>query len=129
KDLVEVQKQRDTYLDLLRKLEASQAAIAPNEPGFSLFAYLDNTIAQAVGREHISSMNPSDKNIGTELQETMVEIKLTQISLEQLVALLFRGEKGAHPLRFSRLQIKNRINDIHNFDVTATVSLLKVVSS
>jgi len=131
KDLIEIQKQRETYLDLQRKLDASQAAIQQPgaDPNFSLFAYLDNTIGQAVGREHVTSMNPSDKNLGPEFQETMVEIRLTQINLAQLVDLLYRVEKGDHPLRFSRLQIKKRINDIRNFDVTATVSLLKVVNS
>ena len=129
KDLVETQKQRETYLNLLRRLEANKAAIAQDDPNFSLFAYLDNTIAQAVGREHVSSMNPSDKNIGTEYQEKIVEIRLTQISLPQLVDLLYRVEKGDHPLRFSRLQIKKRPNDIRNFDVSATVSLLRAVGS
>lgn len=128
KELAEIQKQRDTYLDLLRKLEANQAAIEQNDPNFSLFAYLDSTISQAVGHEHVTSMNPSDKNIGNDYQEKLVEIRLTQISLQQLVDLLYRVEKGDHPLRFSRLQIKKRYNDIYNFDVAATVSLLKAVS-
>jgi len=129
KDLREIVKQRDVYLDLLRRLEANKAAISPSDPGFSLFAYLDNTIAQAVGREHVTSMNPSTKNIGNDYQEDLVEIKLTQINLAQLVDLLYRVEKGDRQLRFSRLQIKKRFNDNFNFDVTATVSLLKAVNS
>jgi hypothetical protein len=129
KDLREILKQRDVYLDLLRRLEANKAVISPGDPNFSLFAYLDNNIAQAVGREHVTSMNPSTKNIGNDYQEDLVEIKLTQINLAQLVDLLYRVEKGDRPLRFSRLQIKKRFNDNFNFDVTATVSLLKAVSS
>ena len=129
KDLREILKQRDVYLDLLRHLEANKAAISPADPNFSLFSYLDNTIAQAVGREHVTSMNPSAKNIGNDYQEDSVEIKLTQINLAQLVDLLFRVEKGDHQLRFSRLQIKKRYNDNFNFDVTATVSLQKAVNS
>ena len=129
KELAEIQKDRDVYLDLLRKLEANQAAIEQTDPNFSLFAYLDSTISQAVGHEHVSAMNPSDKNIGTDYQEKQVEFRLTQINLQQLVDLLYRVEKGEHPLRFSRLQIKKRLNDIYNFDVLATVSLLKAVNS
>ncbi len=129
KDLREIVKQRDVYLDLLRRLEANKAAIAPADPNFSLFSYLDGTIAQAVGREHVTSMNPSTKNITNEYQEDLVEIKLTQINLGQLVDLLYRVEKGDRQLRFSRLQIKKRYNDNFNFDVTATVSLLKTVNS
>jgi general secretion pathway protein M len=129
RDLRAIVKQRDVYLDLLRRLEANKAAISPPDSNFSLFSYLDNTIAQAVGREHVTSMNPSTKNIGTDYQEDLVEIKLTQINLAQLVDLLYRVEKGDRPLRFSRLQIKKRYNDNFNFDVIATVSLLKTVSS
>ncbi len=129
KEVVEVQKEREAYLDLLRRIDASKTALDAGDPNFSLFAYLDNTIAQAVGREHIASMNPSDKNIGTAYQEKLVEIHLNQISLPQLVDLLYRVEKGDHPLRFSRLQIKKRTGDIYHFDVTATVSLLKAVTS
>jgi hypothetical protein len=128
-DLRAILRQRDVYLDLLRRLEANQAAISPTDPNFSLFAYLDNTIGQAVGREHVTSMNPSTKNIGTDYQEDAVEIKLTQINLGQLVDLLYRVEKGDRQLRFSRLTIKKRYNDKFNFDVTATVSLLKAMGS
>jgi type II secretory pathway component PulM len=128
-DLREILKQRDVYLDLLRRLEANKAAISPTDPSFSLFAYLDNTIAQAVGREHVTSMNPFSKNIGNEYQEESVEIKLTQINLAQLVDLLYRVEKGDRQLHFSRLTIKKRYNDNFNFDVVATVSLLKAVTS
>ena len=129
KELSEVQKQREVYLDLQRHLEANQAAISEGDPNFNLFSYVQTNITQAVSREHITSMNPSNKNIGDNFQEQLVEIKLTQISLPQLVDLLYRVEKGDHPLRFSRLQIKKRYNDIRNFDVIATVSLLKSVGS
>jgi hypothetical protein len=129
KELAEIQKDRDMYLDLLRKIEANQATIEQTDPNFSLFGYLDNTISQAVGHEHVTTMNPSDKNITPDYQEKLVEFRLTQINLQQLVDLLYQVEKGAHPLRFSRLQIKKRPNDIYNFDVSATVSLLKAVGS
>lgn len=127
-DLAEIQKQRETYLDILRRIEANKAAIAQGDASFSLFAYLDNTIAQAVGREHVTSMNPSTRNIGNDYQEELVEIKLSRINLGQLVDLLYRVEKGDRPLRFSRLQIKKRYNDAFNFDITGYVSLLKAVN-
>jgi general secretion pathway protein M len=128
KDLSEVQRERDMYLDLSRRLEANQTNIAGSDQDFNLFAYLQTAISQAVSKEHIASMNPSNKSVG-EFQEQLVEIKLQQISLPQIVDLVYRVEKGEHPLRFSRLQIKKRINDIWNFDVAATVSLLKAAGA
>jgi len=123
KELTDVQRQRDTYLRLVRELEANKAAISEGDPNFNMLAYLQTAISQVVSREHIQSMNPSTKARG-DYQEQQVEIKLTQVSLPQLVDLLYRIEKGDHPLRFSRLQLKKRLNDVRNFDVTATVSLL-----
>lgn len=129
KDLAEIQKERQAYLELQRRIETNQAALNPGDPSFSLFPYLNAAVGQAVGREHVTSMNPADKNIpGTDFQEQLVEIHLTQISLPQLVDIMYRIEKGDHPLRFSRLQIKKRHNDIRNFDVSATVSVLKAVT-
>ncbi len=127
KDLREVQRQRDVFLALARRLEANQSATSEADPNFNLFAYVQNATTQAVSRERILSLNPSTKNVNPEYQELQVEVKLQQISLAQLVDLLYRIEKGEHPLRFSRLQIKKRHNDIYNFDVIATVSLLKAV--
>jgi hypothetical protein len=57
--------------------------------------------------------------------EDSVEFKLTSISLEQLVEMMYGIEKGPHPLRLTRLQVKKRYRDPHTFDVTATVSMLK----
>jgi len=127
KDLSEIQRERQVYLDLRRQLDANQTGFTSDD--FNLFAYLQGEISQAVSKEHIVSMNPSSKNIGTEYKEEMVEIKLQQLSLPQVVDLMYRVEKGQHPLRFSRLQIKKRFNDIWNFDVNATVSLLKTVGA
>ena len=127
KDLSEIQRERDVYLDVKRRLEMNQAGFTTDN--FNLFAYLQGEISQAVSKEHIISMNPSNKNIGSDYQEEMVEIKLQQLSLPQIVDLVYRVEKGEHPLRFSRLQIKKRFNDIWNFDVSATVSLLKAAGA
>jgi len=127
-DLKEMQRQRDTYLKLVRQLEGNRATISEGDPNFNLLAYLQTTIAQAITREHVASMNPTTKNRGPEYTEQQVEIKLTQVTLPQLVDLVYRVEKGEHPLRFSRLQIKKRVNDIHHFDVSATVSLLASVA-
>jgi len=128
KDLAAIERLRETYLDLERYLEANQAATSLQNPNFNLFASVQKTVSEAVSRENITSMNPSTKPIGTDFQEEQVEIKLQKVSLPQLVDFLYRVEKGAQPLRFSRLQIKKRPNpDIYNFDVTATISLLKTI--
>ena len=129
RDMGEIQRNRDEYFELMRRIEANQASISKEDPNFNLFSYLQNTVTQAVSRDRITSMNPTTQEVGSEFQKELVEIKLAQINLQQLVDILFRIEKGEHPLRFSRLSIKKRRDDNYNFDVTATVSLLKAAKA
>lgn len=125
KELGKLQLQHDTYLDLKRRVEANKSAIAKGDASFNLFSHVQTTVAQAVSADHIASMNPSTKELTQQFQEERVDIKLTAMSLQQIVTVLHRIEKGERSLRFSRLQIKKRQQDPYSFDVTATVSLLK----
>jgi len=123
--LAEMQGLRGSYFETLQRIEANQAAIASTDERFNLFSYVQSTVRMAVSADRISSMNPSTKEVSASFVEERVEIKLNQIGLESLVDLIYRIEKGTTPLRFSRMQIKKRRDDIYAFDVTATVSVLK----
>jgi type II secretory pathway component PulM len=125
KELVEIQRMRDEYFDLLQQYEASQAILAKPRAGFSLFSHVESTVSQVVSRDHITSMNPGNKALGNAYREESVELKLTGISLKQLVDMMYRIEKGPHQLRMTRLQVKKQSRDPHSFDVTATVSMIQ----
>lgn len=124
-NLAEIQRLRDAYFETLQRIEVNQAAIASTDERFNLFSYVQSTVRKAISADRISSMNPSTKEISASFVEERVEIKINQISLEALTDLIYRIEKGTTPLRFSRVQIKKRRDDIYSFDVTATVSVLK----
>jgi hypothetical protein len=70
-------------------------------------------------------MNRSNKIAGDQYEEELVEFKLTQVTLDNIVDMLHRIEKTEHPLRVTRLLIKERTGAAHDFDVTATVSLVR----
>ncbi|GIW39544.1 MAG: hypothetical protein KatS3mg076_0121 [Candidatus Binatia bacterium] len=125
RELQEMAELHTRYLELAQKLSLGERALAKTPPGFSLFTYLENTISQVLPRQRITSMNPEKKALGPELEEESVEFKLVQVSLEQLVDLLYRIEKSEHPLRVTRLRLKKRPGDPHNFDVVATASLVR----
>jgi type II secretory pathway component PulM len=129
KELVQVQQLREEYLELVRQLEASQAVLNKSDEKFSLFPFIESTVAKVVGRERIVSMNPQNKTLSENYREDSVELKLKEVSLEQLVDMMYQIEKGPHPLRVTRLQVKKRIRDEQHFDVTATVSMLKSTSA
>jgi type II secretory pathway component PulM len=128
-DLSQMEQMRETYLELLRQYEASQAVLDRVDEKFSLFPHIEATVSQVVGRDHIISMNPQNKVIADAYRQESVELKLSSISLEQLVNMLYQIEKGPHPLRVTRLQVKKRIREPHSFDITATVSMLKALNT
>lgn len=128
-ELSEMQKMRESYLDLLTQFELRQGIIKKADPRFSLFPHIEATVGGVVGRDHIQSMNPQNKDIASAYREESVEIKLTAVSLQQLVDLMYKIEKGQQPLRVTRLQVKKRLREPQTFDVTATVSMLKALGA
>lgn len=127
-DLVDIQDMRIQYMDLLTKLEVSRSIIDSKniDASFSLFPHIEATVSSVLGgRDKIRSMSPKTKPINDFYREEAVELKLEGIALDQLVDMMVRIEKSKEPLRVTRLQVKKRRRDPQQFDVTATVSMLK----
>jgi general secretion pathway protein M len=126
RELIDIQLMRTAYLDLKNQFELRQTIIEKADPRFSLFPHIEATVSEVLGgREKIVSMNPQNKDLGGAYREDSVELKLNGVSLQQLVDLMYHIEKGAQPLRLTRLQVKKRPREPSAFDVTATVSMLK----
>jgi hypothetical protein len=70
-------------------------------------------------------MNPSTRNVSDELQEEDVEMRLSAVSLRDMVSLLYRIEKSDLPLLVSRLQMKKRYDQPYIFDATLVVGRLR----
>src|SRR6185369_15401487 len=122
----QMQHMRTEYLDLLAQVELRQKIIDKADPKFSLFPHIESTVSQVLGgREKIASMNPQNKELSGAYREESVELKLNAVSLQQLVDLMYSIEKGAQPLRMTRLQVKKRPREPQSFDVIATVAMLK----
>lgn len=126
RELVEIQEMRRDYFELVRQFEAGEIILMKNRD-FSLFPHIESAVGQVVSRDHIQSMSPQSKVIADAYKEESVELRLQDVSLDQLVDLLYRIEKGEQPLRVTRLQVKKRTKDPYRFDVNATVSMLEAV--
>lgn len=127
-DLADIKELRLEYMDLLNRLEVSRSIIDPKNirSDFSLFPHIESTVSAVLGgREKIRSMSPKTKTINEAYREEAVEFRLDGIALDQLVDMMVKIEKGSEPLRVTRLQVKKRRRDPQQFDVTATVSMLK----
>jgi hypothetical protein len=125
RDLTEVTALRDRYAQLRSENEQIQRALARSGADFSLFSRLEELARADVGRERIAAMNPSTRSLNEDLQWDDVEMRLSGVSLRELVTLLHGVEKGDPPLLVSRLQMKKRFDQPYVFDATVMVSRLR----
>ena len=92
---------------------------------FSLFSFIDKATSASVSRDAIASMNPNRRPTREGLEETTVELRLTNISLTEVVGLLRQIETAPEPVYVKRVELKRRFDDNTRFDaiiVTGSVS-------
>ena len=125
RDLAEVGRLRDRYLELRAERAAVRKKLEHGGPDFSLFSHLEGVARDVVSRDRIAAMNPSTRTVAEDLQEEDVEIRLSGVSLRELVSLLYRVEKTDLPLLTSRLQMKKRYDQPFIYDATLVIGRLR----
>ena len=111
----------------IRSLEpAAGESPAPTATGdgFSLFAFIDKATAASVSRDAIAAMNPSRRPTRDGFEESAVELRLTSVTLPELVALLRQIEQAEQPVYVKRLEVKRRYDDKTRFDATILTGAL-----
>jgi hypothetical protein len=124
RDLKEMVGLRDRYLRLRAERDAVQRRLATGGADFSLFSHLEGVSREALAPDRVSAMNPSTRSVSDDLQEEDVEMRLSGVSLRDMVGLLYRVEKSDTPLLVSRLQMKKRYDQPYVFDATLVVGHL-----
>jgi hypothetical protein len=123
-DLIEVRDLMGTYQRLQGALAIAQQRTVPNNPNFSLFSVIEQTLTRNVGRDRIGSITPTDRVVTGGFRQFSVDVKLTGITLTQVVDTLYGVETLAMPITVSNLQLHQRAGDSHSFDVDMTCMAL-----
>ncbi len=125
RELNELAALRDRYLRLRAERDAVQRRLGAGGSEFSLFSHLEGVTREVLSPERVAAMNPSTRSISDELQEEDVEMRLSAVSLRDVVSVLYRVEKTDLPLLVNRLQMKKRFDQPHVFDATLVVARLR----
>ena len=125
RDLAEMGRLRDRYLQLRAERDGVRRKLDRGGADFSLFAHLEGVTRDVLSSERVAAMNPSTRTVGEDLQEDDVEMRLSGVSLREVVALLYRVEKTDLPLLVSRLQMKKRFDQPFVYDATLVVGRLR----
>lgn len=114
-DLIEIKALQQEYRTLKSEEGTIQTRIEQRGSGFTLFTFLDQQAAEANVKKQIKYMKPSTVE-GEELNEAMVEMKLQQISLKDLVTFLRLVESEDNVVFIRRFSIQESGDEQGYFD-------------
>ena len=93
KDIAELAEINRKYQQMDRLSGSIEKVLSSRKRGFNLFSFLETAAGQARVKGNITSMKPSESKGLDGYTETMVEIKLESVTLEQLTGYLYLIEK------------------------------------
>ena len=117
RDLVEMKRLRDEYREIQKQLQAAQAASAGRGP---LLTEMENITKRANLAGKIVSLKPQQGTKTEGFTESVVEVKLDNITLYDVVNYVYLLEKAA--LRVRKLSFKPRYDNPKLLNATLLVS-------
>lgn len=123
KELATIKELQLEHRNLKNEEGTIQARIQQRERGFTLFTFLDQQAEKAQVKKQIMYMKPSTVEGDTGYVETMVEMKLQQVSLAALVNFLQLVESEQHVVFIRRISIQESGNVQGELD-----SILQIVT-
>ena len=123
KELATIKELQLEHRNLKNEEGTIQARIQQRERGFTLFTFLDQQAEKAQVKKQIMYMKPSTVEGDTGYVETMVELKLQQVSLSALVSFLQLVESEQHVVFIRRISVQESGNVQGELD-----SILQIVT-
>lgn len=117
--LAEVRGMMRSYDRLKVELAATERRTVRSKD-FSLFSIVEQSLSRTVGRDKVSSIAPSDRAVPGGFEQFMVDIKLSALSLGQIVDMLYGVQTLPMPVTVSSLHVRQRPQDPHSYDVDMT---------
>jgi general secretion pathway protein M len=117
-DIVELKLLQQEYRNLQDQAGGIRKQLETRPANFSLFSFLDNQASAAAVKDFISYMKPSTtENSGGDLLESLVEMKLQEIGLKQLVDFLQRIESPENVVSIKRISVQESGKQENSLDV------------
>lgn len=121
RDLAGMQRLVATFTRVKDDLRAAQHDTVPAGRAFSLFSVLEASFSKTVGHDKIASITPqADKKLPDGLVQYGVQLKLSDVSLGQIVDALYAVRTLGVPVGVANLHIERRTPNTHSFDVDLT---------
>lgn len=107
KDLKELSLLSAEYQSLKQNSQNLEKILAKREKNFNLFSFLEKSAGEAKVKDHIKYMKPSTVKDSGLFKESMVEMKLEGVTINQLLDYLFRIEEPEEIIFIKRITIND----------------------
>jgi len=105
----EIQQLRASYLAMQDRAAQSKIRFERRRRGFTLFSFLEELAAQVGIKDRITSMKPtSNKLKDSPYTQSLVDMKLNGISMEQMTQFLYRIETSQNMIHIRRLSLSKK---------------------
>lgn len=121
KALVEMKQLQAEYRQLYSKANTLYDQLGGRQKDFSLFAFLEQMAARSDVKKNITYMKPSETTDDGPFKEVVVEMKLQEIRLKQLVEFLKLVESPENVVAIKRISIQESSKDAATLDVIMQV--------
>jgi Type II secretion system (T2SS), protein M len=113
-----------TYERLRTELALTQERTLPGGKDPALFSVVEMILTNNVGRAKIGSITPSQRQVPGGFEQYIVDVKLNEIALPQIVDTLYSLQTLKVPIAISNFQIHQHAPESHSFDVDLTCMAL-----
>jgi hypothetical protein len=122
--LVEIKAKSEQYLTLENKLKDLRKRVAMDGQKFELLAFLESMMTENGLTEKITSMKQQTSQLDPGYSQTIVEMKLQDIALQQLIDLLLVVKSSNHALWIKSLYAKKDADISGSLEAVIQVSTL-----
>lgn len=106
RNLEDIRRMRTEYEMLQQRFDMSKKRFEQRDRGFTLFSFLDKLAGEVGIKERITYMKPSStEQKDSPLKLSLVEMKLKDVSLEQISRYLYRIETSKNMMTIRRLSL------------------------
>jgi len=115
-ELVKLRSTSDEYISLRDNLDNVRTKVASQEKGFELLPFLETMIREHGLSKKVATMKQRVLPLGANHSETVVEVRLENLTLKQLIDFLRKVESSKVLARTKSLYIKKNLTNTEMLD-------------
>ena len=105
-EMQKIARLRTQYMEAHEQLVDIKEKLDRMERGFSLLSFIEDLANKQNIRENIGSVKPKKIPLNDDYDENIVELKMDNVSLSELVDFIYKIENSGHLLKVKRLRVK-----------------------